>query len=53
MKKALNRVLIIASVWVVFAISFDVYMVYLEISGQYEKSLSISNWLDGYFRGKA
>jgi hypothetical protein len=53
MKKVLNGFLIVASVWVFFAFSFIVYMGYLEISGQHEKSLSVSNWLDSSFRDKS
>jgi hypothetical protein len=53
MKKVLNGILAIALVWVIFAISFDVYIGFLEFNGQHEKTLEISNWLDSHFRGNS
>ena len=37
--------------WVMFALSFQVYMIYLHFSGQEDKTLAISNWFSWKFDG--
>ena len=37
--------------WIVFALTFEGYMVYLHFSGQEEKTMAISNWFSWKFDG--
>jgi hypothetical protein len=41
----------IVCLWMVFALSIQVYMVYLHFSGQEDKTLAISNWFSWKFDG--
>ena len=46
--------IVFAGLWIVFALSFQSYMLYLHFSGNEEKTLAISNWIewriDGTFK---
>ena len=43
--------LCIVGLWILFALSFDIYCVYLEVSGQDDKLLEISNDFTERFDG--
>jgi hypothetical protein len=44
--------LCIVGLWIMFALSFDIYCVYLEVSGQDDKLLEISNNFTERFDGR-
>ncbi len=47
-----NIYLCIVGLWILFALSFDIYCLYLEVSGQDDKLLEISNEFTQRFDGR-
>lgn len=51
---ALNALLTVVSVWIFFALSFQLFFVYLEFSGKHEMARNVTNWIswriDGTFK---
>ena len=51
---ALNALLTIVSAWIFFALSFQLFFVYLEFSGKHEIARDVTNWIswriDGTFK---
>ena len=51
---ALNALLTVVSAWIFFALSFQLFFVYLEFSGKHEMARNVTNWIswriDGTFK---
>ena len=51
---ALNALLTVVSAWIFFALSFQLFFVYLEFSGKHEMERNVTNWIswriDGTFK---
>ena len=51
---ALNALLTVVSAWIFFALSFQLFFVYLEFSGKHEMARDVTNWIswriDGTFK---
>ena len=43
--------IVFVGLWIVFALTFEGYMIYLQFSGQEEKTMAISNWFSWKFDG--
>jgi hypothetical protein len=43
--------IVFVGLWIVFALTFEGYMVYLQVTGQVEKTMAISNWFSWTFDG--